>query len=146
MRKAYPIHPLQNKSEKISKSLIISESDGGYRQPGTGKSILGTAAISKYRPEAKSKDKSSLCGKRIQDSQKNKTTGKKRDPVNITRESKSLSLLSDKRLLRRLTLLDARERKITLAVLTHLAEIDRRELYLSRGCCSLFEFCRAFLK
>jgi hypothetical protein len=54
---------------------------------------------------------------------------------------RSLSNLSDKRLLSDLRDLVKKERQTTLAILLHLAEVDRRELYLIYGFSSLYDYC-----
>ena len=53
----------------------------------------------------------------------------------------SLSNLSDNALLSRLHKLVTREKQTTLSILVHLAEVDRRELYLAYGFSSLFDYC-----
>lgn len=54
---------------------------------------------------------------------------------------KALSELSDRELLAALSTLAQQERAHTVAVLTHLAEVERRGLHLTRGCSSLFAYC-----
>ena len=58
---------------------------------------------------------------------------------------KSLKNLSDKDLLNRLKKLVNEEHNLTLEILPHIAEIDRRELYLLYGYGSLSEYCVSFL-
>ncbi len=58
----------------------------------------------------------------------------------------SLGTLSDNSLVRQLEYLRGRERKVLVAVLRHLVEMERRRLYLPRGYSSLFEFCTQHLK
>ena len=58
---------------------------------------------------------------------------------------KSLKSLSDKDLLNRLKKLVNEEHNLTLEILPHIAEIDRRELYLLYGYGSLSEYCVSFL-
>ncbi len=54
--------------------------------------------------------------------------------------------LSDNQLIRKIEILDSKERELTLTVLLHLAEIDRRRLYIKRGYSSFFDFCVRHLK
>jgi 5-methylcytosine-specific restriction endonuclease McrA len=53
----------------------------------------------------------------------------------------SFNQLSDQDLLREVTRLAAREREATARLIASLAELDRRRLYLSEGCASLFVYC-----
>src|SRR5512145_1584980 len=48
---------------------------------------------------------------------------------------------SDDDSLSRLSALVQQERRLTVAVLVHLAEVERRGLHLVRGCSSLFAYC-----
>jgi 5-methylcytosine-specific restriction endonuclease McrA len=57
----------------------------------------------------------------------------------------SLSSLSDRDILSRTLELTRRERSLTLAVLLHLNEIERRRLHLRQGYASMFEYCTAGL-
>lgn len=57
----------------------------------------------------------------------------------------SLTELSDAEILARTKQLVARERTATAAVVAHLAEIERRKLYLQQGCRSLFTYCTQVL-
>lgn len=52
-----------------------------------------------------------------------------------------LTQLSDKELLTRVKQLAERERKATTVLIAHLAEIDKRRLYLPEGYSSLFAYC-----
>ncbi|UCH84488.1 MAG: hypothetical protein JSW50_02000 [Candidatus Latescibacterota bacterium] len=54
---------------------------------------------------------------------------------------RSLARLSDAKLLSELRSLVNKEKQTTLAVLLHLAEVDRRELYLEYGFSSLYDYC-----
>ena len=54
---------------------------------------------------------------------------------------KKLSTLSDSQLISRLQLLCKQERRTTLNIILHLAEIDERRAYLQRGYWSLFDYC-----
>ncbi len=54
---------------------------------------------------------------------------------------RSLSNLSDNVLLSRLHELVKNEKQTTLSILRHLAEVDRRDLYLAYGFSSLFDYC-----
>jgi 5-methylcytosine-specific restriction endonuclease McrA len=63
----------------------------------------------------------------------------------ITTIKKSYSALSNDELVIRLDILVRKEREITLKLLLHLNEIDRRRLYLERGYGSLFEYCTRYL-
>jgi 5-methylcytosine-specific restriction endonuclease McrA len=54
---------------------------------------------------------------------------------------KALKGLSDHDLLGRLNRLVQKEQKLTLEILAHLAEVARRELYLSRGYATLADYC-----
>lgn len=58
----------------------------------------------------------------------------------------SLRKLSNEDLVRKLDQDVARERAMTIAVLHDLNEMDRRRLYLDRGCSSLFDYCVRKLK
>lgn len=60
-------------------------------------------------------------------------------------ETISLTDLSDSELLARLQRLAQTERRVTSALVSHLAEIDRRKLYLREGCSSLFVYCMRVL-
>jgi 5-methylcytosine-specific restriction endonuclease McrA len=60
--------------------------------------------------------------------------------------SKSLSALDDDELLTRLRELRCREREITLEILSHLNEIERRKLHLKRGYSSMFVYCTDHLR
>jgi 5-methylcytosine-specific restriction endonuclease McrA len=55
--------------------------------------------------------------------------------------SLSLRSLSERDILSRTQELVARERKLTLSVLLHLNEIERRKLHLKRGYASMFVYC-----
>jgi len=58
---------------------------------------------------------------------------------------KSLKSLSDKELVNRLMKLVEKEQDILLEILPHLAEVDRRELYLPMGYGSLTDYCISHL-
>ena len=58
----------------------------------------------------------------------------------------ALTHLSDTKLLSQLKTLVRRERETTLDVLKHLAEVDRRRLYLLLGYGTLFAYCTQRLK
>lgn len=60
--------------------------------------------------------------------------------------STALRSLSDHELLSRTRDLSTQERKITLSLLLHLNEIERRDLYLRQGYSSLFDYCKSHLK
>lgn len=53
----------------------------------------------------------------------------------------ALAGLSDGELLERLSRIVKQERGVEVAVLLHLAEVERRGLHLARGCSSLFAYC-----
>ncbi|MGH8555474.1 MAG: HNH endonuclease, partial [Gammaproteobacteria bacterium] len=57
----------------------------------------------------------------------------------------SVTRLSDDELLARVKRLAQREREATASLIAHLAEMDRRRLYLSEGCSSLFTYCTQVL-
>jgi 5-methylcytosine-specific restriction endonuclease McrA len=57
----------------------------------------------------------------------------------------SLHSLSDQQILSRIETLTRRERSITLLVLLHLNEIERRRLHLKRGHSSMFDYCTSGL-
>jgi 5-methylcytosine-specific restriction endonuclease McrA len=59
--------------------------------------------------------------------------------------SLSLRSLSDHEVLSRVTELTRRERSLTLHVLLHLNEIERRLLHLKLGCASMFDYCTSRL-
>jgi hypothetical protein len=58
----------------------------------------------------------------------------------------SAARLSDADLLRRLTILAAREREATAELVAHLAELDARKLHLAEGFGSLFSYCTGALR
>ena len=49
--------------------------------------------------------------------------------------------LSDSELLRRLCLLLSQSRRVDAELIAHIAEVDRRELFLSQACSSMFVYC-----
>ncbi len=53
--------------------------------------------------------------------------------------------LSDQALLTQVQDLAHREREATVALIVHLAELDRRRLYLAEGYSSLFKYCTEVL-
>ena len=57
----------------------------------------------------------------------------------------SLRSFSDQQILSRISTLTRRERSITLLVLLHLNEIERRRLHLRRGHSSMFDYCTSGL-
>jgi hypothetical protein len=57
----------------------------------------------------------------------------------------SLSTMSDRELVERLQELLREERRLTAAVLVHLAEVEARELYLPAACASMFAYCTRVL-
>ena len=59
--------------------------------------------------------------------------------------SLSLRSLSDHEVLSRILALTRRERSLTLHVLLHLNEIERRRLHLKLGCASMFDYCTSRL-
>ncbi|MGC4094549.1 MAG: hypothetical protein QM756_42865 [Polyangiaceae bacterium] len=54
----------------------------------------------------------------------------------------SLQAIGDRELLVRTSALVGRERATTVEVIEHLVEIQRRKLYLTQACSSLFRYCR----
>jgi 5-methylcytosine-specific restriction endonuclease McrA len=58
---------------------------------------------------------------------------------------RSLNGLSDRELTRRLRKLVKNEQSLTIEILPHLAEVDRRELYLGYGYSSLSDYCVSHL-
>ena len=56
-------------------------------------------------------------------------------------EEKILSELSDNALLKQLEELSRTENQTTIGILLHLAEVERRELYVGLGYSSLFSYC-----
>lgn len=58
----------------------------------------------------------------------------------------SLRSLSSRDILTNTDMLVARERKVTLALLEHLQEIERQRLYLELGYGSMFQYCTVHLK
>lgn len=56
-------------------------------------------------------------------------------------DSNSLRGLEKDRLLQRFSLLVDEDRQNTAALVAHIAEIDRRKLYLEHACSSMFTFC-----
>jgi hypothetical protein len=63
------------------------------------------------------------------------------DTTEHTHMSVSLKRLSDDALLARVKQLAADERRATVTLIAHLAELDRRRLYLAEGYSSLFTYC-----
>ena len=59
--------------------------------------------------------------------------------------SNSLTRLTDEALLACVRDLARRERRATVALVAHLAELDERRLYLDEGCSSLFTYCTEVL-
>src|SRR5688572_17976952 len=57
----------------------------------------------------------------------------------------ALSAMSDRELVERLGELLREERRLTAAVLAHLAEVEARELYLPAACSSMFAYCTRLL-
>jgi 5-methylcytosine-specific restriction endonuclease McrA len=57
----------------------------------------------------------------------------------------SLTGLSDRELVSRLRKLVNQEKSLTIEILPHLAEVDRRQLYVGLGYSSLFEYCVSHL-
>jgi hypothetical protein len=66
-------------------------------------------------------------------------------PSDSTRQLCTLSGLSDRELLSRVKDLVSRERAVTLEVLLHLIEVERRRLHLGLGYPSMFEYCMQHL-
>jgi hypothetical protein len=64
---------------------------------------------------------------------------------NPTRQIRSLSGLSDRELLSRVKDLVSRERAVTLEILVHLIEVERRKLHLGLGYASMFDYCTRHL-
>ena len=62
-------------------------------------------------------------------------------PSDSTRQLRTLSGLSDRELLSRVKELVFRERAVTLEVLVHLIEVERRKLHLGLGYASMFDYC-----
>jgi hypothetical protein len=60
--------------------------------------------------------------------------------------SGSLRSISDHELLDRTRALTLQERQVTLSLLLHLNEIERRDLHLRQGYSSLFDYCTKHLK
>ncbi len=58
---------------------------------------------------------------------------------------RSLSGLSDRELLSRVKDLVARERAVTLEILVHLIEVERRRLHVGLGYASMFDYCTRHL-
>jgi hypothetical protein len=63
-----------------------------------------------------------------------------------TRRSQSLSVLSDRELLSRVKDLVSRERAVTLEILVHLIEVERRRLHVGLGYASMFDYCTRHLR
>jgi hypothetical protein len=63
----------------------------------------------------------------------------------VTSPSTPVHRLDDVRLLARLTLLAARRREATAALVAHLGELETRDLHLRQGCSSVFVYCRDVL-
>jgi hypothetical protein len=58
----------------------------------------------------------------------------------------SLRAISDHQLLASVDTIAVQDRKLTLKLLVHLNEIERRKLYLKRGYSSMFDYCRSRLR
>ena len=58
---------------------------------------------------------------------------------------KDLKAISNRQLLSSIRKLSEKERETVLSILVHLAEIDRRKLYLPMGYSTLYEFCKKHL-
>ncbi|MGQ0548969.1 MAG: hypothetical protein ACT4PY_04795 [Armatimonadota bacterium] len=58
----------------------------------------------------------------------------------------TVAQLSNQDLLVQVKHLAEREREVTAALITHLAELDKRRLYLAEGCASLFAYCTQILR
>jgi len=56
-------------------------------------------------------------------------------------ETQTLTTLSDAELLSQVKRLAHAERHATARLVAHLAELDKRNLYLQEGCASLFTYC-----
>jgi hypothetical protein len=54
----------------------------------------------------------------------------------------SLKSISNQELVNRLKKLVSQEQNLTLQILPHLVEVERRGLYLEKHFCSLYEYCR----
>jgi hypothetical protein len=63
-----------------------------------------------------------------------------------TRRFRSLSGLSDRELLSRVKDLVSRERAVTIEVLVHLIEVERRRLHVGLGYASMFDYCTRHLR
>jgi 5-methylcytosine-specific restriction endonuclease McrA len=59
--------------------------------------------------------------------------------------SVSLRSVSDQEILSRTSALAAQDRKLTLSLLLHLNEVERRKLYLKSGHGSMFDYCTSHL-
>ena len=57
------------------------------------------------------------------------------------RDSKTLCAMNDEALLRELETLVRAGRKVEARIVEHIAEVDRRRLFLSRGYSSMFTYC-----
>jgi 5-methylcytosine-specific restriction endonuclease McrA len=66
-------------------------------------------------------------------------------PSESTRQLRTISGLSDRELLFRVKDLVARERSVTLEILVHLIEVERRRLHLGLGYASKFDYCTRHL-
>lgn len=65
--------------------------------------------------------------------------------VHSPRGECGFAALSDDALVARVTTLAGNERRATTALIAALGEFDRRKLYLSQGCSSLFTYCTQLL-
>ena len=52
-----------------------------------------------------------------------------------------LKSMSDDELLRRLSALLNKSRRVESELVAHIAELDRRDLYLGQACSSMFKYC-----
>jgi 5-methylcytosine-specific restriction endonuclease McrA len=67
-------------------------------------------------------------------------------PTDSTSRLRKLSCLSDRELLSRVKDLVTRERAVTLEILFHLIEVERRRLHLGLGYASMFDYCTRHLR
>ena len=66
-------------------------------------------------------------------------------PSDSTGQRRTLSGLSDRELLSRVKDLVSRERAVTLEILIHLNEVERRRLHVGLGYASMFDYCTRHL-
>ncbi len=66
--------------------------------------------------------------------------------MRVSARARPLATVPDRVLLRRLRELVDRDRCLEADLLSHMGEVDARELYLEQGCSSMFAYCTEVLR